>query len=151
MAEEFKIIETQEQLNAIIADRLNRAKTQHDTEISTLNGQIQTLTAENTRLKGEAEQTANWGTELESLRQKVTTYETDSAKRDIAEAFGLPKGFYSRLRGTTPEELKADAAELAKVVTASQAIVPPLGSAEPSGEEDPTKAGLRNMIKNKGE
>lgn len=89
-------------------------------------------------------------TKIKELEDKVKKYESDSVKTKIARAAGLPDEMADRLRGTTEEEMKADAESLAKIV--SKKDVAPLGDPEPNrGDGDDGKdkmtAGLKKMLK----
>lgn len=52
--------------------------------------------------------------------------------RDVAAKHGLPPALAARLQGSTPEEMEADAVELAKLVAPN-----PTGSGDPKGGLDP--------------
>ena len=89
-------------------------------------------------------------TKIKELEDKVKKYESDSAKTKIARAAGLPDEMADRLRGTTEEEMKADAESLAKLV--SKKDVAPLGDPEPNrggGDDgdDKKNAAFRKMLK----
>lgn len=93
---------------------------------------------------------ANKTAEQKSAEARATAErERDEArlellKRDAAEDAGLPKAWASRLRGSTKEELEADAKELAKDLApktppATGRPVPELRSgALPAGDSRPT-------------
>ncbi|MBQ3281563.1 MAG: hypothetical protein IJH41_04045 [Eubacterium sp.] len=89
-------------------------------------------------------------TKIKELEDKVKKYESDSVKTKIARAAGLPDEMADRLRGTTEEEMKADAESLAKIVVKKE--VAPLGDPEPGrggGDDgdDKKKASLKKMLK----
>lgn len=149
---EFTPIETQEALNAIIKERIDREKKAHNLALGTLNEQIQTLTAENARLQDEAKKYQGYESDLAALRTKVANYETDSVKRGIADEYGLPKGMHSRLLGDSEAAWREDAAELSKLYAVA-GDPPPLANPESEiGAGDATQNALRKMVKNmKGE
>ena len=87
---------------------------------------------------------------IKELEDKVKKYESDSVKTKIARAAGLPDEMADRLRGTTEEEMKADAESLAKLV--SKKDVAPLGDPEPDkgsggSDDDKKNASLKKMLK----
>lgn len=132
MSEEFKPIETQEELNAIIQRRIEQAKRSAEQELAGKYADYEDLkakaqTADN--LKAELETKNNRIAELEPLEDKVHTYEIDSVKTRVALEEGLPYKFAERLTGTDEESIRADAKSMAKLIGANQGA--PLGGAEP--------------------
>ena len=134
---DFKVIETQEQLDRIIGDRIKRAeqkaaekysdydalKTQnadYAAQISQLNEQIQK----------QSEASKGTETEIADLKKKVQSYETASVKTKIALEMGIPYQMASRLNGSTEEEIRADADGLAQLIGKGKPVAP-LGSSEP--------------------
>lgn len=119
MSEEFKTIETQEALDAIIRNRLER-NTRSVTEEVTKKfegwispedakkstNQIAELSA---KIKENEAQIAD-------LTAKNSAYEAASVKAKIAQEAGLPPELANRLSGSTEEELKKDAQALAEIV-----------------------------------
>lgn len=150
MAEEFKKIETQEELNAIIGERLKRSETKHAEETAGLRKEIETLKAEKDALSKEKEGTsaimAEKDKNLTELQAKVQKYESDSVKTRIAKEVGIPEGLIDRLRGETEEDLKKDAESLKALLPKHQA--PGKGNApkDADGSENDTRAGLREML-----
>lgn len=111
MSEEFKPIETQEQLNAVIGERLSRVEKKYSEEAAGLRKEIDTLTAKG---KEDASKIADLEKTKAEYEAKVKKYETDSVKTRIAREFNIPDAFADRLKGATEEELKKDAEALAK-------------------------------------
>ncbi len=111
MADDFKPIETQEQLNAVIGERLSRVEKKYSEEAAGLRKEIDTLTAKG---KEDATKIADLEKSKSEFEAKVKEYETASVKTRIAKEFNLPDAFASRLQGATEEELKKDAEALAK-------------------------------------
>ena len=128
----FKPIETQEALNAIIKDRIDRAKKsvheqfagfeeykakaeKYDSEIAKLN---ETLSGKETELK--------------ELRKKVSEYETDSVKKGIANEFGLKPGMEKFLTGSDEKAWRSAAEELSAY---TKTPYPRPSTTEPTGGE----------------
>ncbi|MBR1750840.1 MAG: DUF4355 domain-containing protein [Ruminococcus sp.] len=124
---EFKVIETQEELDNIIRDRLAR--------------NTKTVTAEVTRqyegfispdeqaklTKKIEELTASLSekdTSIADLTAKNAAYETAAVKARIAREYGLPAELADRLSGTNEQEFKADAEALAKFVNTAKELPP---------------------------
>ena len=150
----FTPIETQEQLDAVLGERLTRAKEATRKEfdgwispeelqkqtadlnekMGVLDSQIKSLTEEKETLKNQ-------------LSEKDTTiakYEADSVKTKIVVGAGLRMDYASRLRGETEEEWRADAEALAKDFAAAH--TPPLGSSEPKPDKKTTKDQLQDWL-----
>ncbi len=150
MAEDFKKIETQEELNAIIGERLKRSETKHAEETAGLRKEIETLKADkealSKKMQEETAKYAEYDKNLTELQGKVKKYETDSVKTRIAKEVGIPAELFDRLRGETEEELKKDAESLKALLPGRQA--PGKGNAprEVDGDEADTRAGLREML-----
>lgn len=142
----FTVIETQEQLDQVIGDRIKRAeakaaekyadyeslKTQnasYATQISQLNEQLQKQTETITGNK----------TTIEDLTNKVHKYETDSVKTAVALEMGLPYQMAGRLAGNNEEEIRADAEAMAKLIGSPKPAAP-LGSSEPVNTNTPDAA-----------
>ena len=121
---EFKPIETQEALDAIIKDRIERAKKSAADEVAKKYegylspddvkkhiDQIAALTAK----ISESE------TKIADLTAKNSAYEISSVKMKVAHETGLPYELADRLSGTTEEEIRKDADALSKFAMHPQA------------------------------
>ena len=154
---EFKAIETQEELDRIIGERLTRDREARQKEIKekygdldelvkakqTLETQVGTLS---NQIKEQTEKYANYDTQLAEMQAKVKTYETASVKQRIANECGVPFDLAGRLNGETEDEIRADAQAVAKYLKPKDA--PPLGSTEPvaaNGKEAAMKQLLNNL------
>lgn len=158
---EFKVIETQEQLDHIVGERLARerdkvterltaeynekysdydtlkeARAEYDAKIEQLTN---SLNEANEKLSG-TDQT------IGELNKKIAAYETDSAKTRIAIECGIPIELANRLTGTTEEEIRKDAENLSRLVT-QPTYTPPSPKNEPV-EEDGVMAAFRKLNPN---
>lgn len=148
---EFTPIESQEQFDEAIRDRLARANKKHEEETATLNEQIKTLQTEvetlNATLKDHEIKYADYDTQVQQifdLQTKVANYEALSVKRDIADEFGLPKDLRDRIQGSNADEWRADAEKLAKFARPNQ--VAPLANPEGNPNEgDKLTAAFRKL------
>lgn len=132
---EFKVIETQEALDAVIKDRIDRAKKSAADEtakkyegwISPDDAKKHTdqITALTDKLK-ESE------TKIADLTAKNSAYEIASVKTKIAHEVGLPYELADRLSGTTEEEIRKDADALSKFAMHPQAT-PSFSAETPPG------------------
>lgn len=116
MPEEFKPIETQEALNAIIQSRLERNTRSVTEEITKkYEGWIPPDDMQKTaeQIAGLNAKIAEQATAIDELTAKNSAYETSSVKMKIALETGLPPELAERLNGSTEEEIRKDAESLA--------------------------------------
>jgi len=147
---EFKAIETQEQLDAIIKSRLDREKAKYS-DYDTLSEKIKKLETENSNLKQtitdkETSVSTNL-TRISELEKDVTSWKQKSLKQQIAMKNGLPFDLADRLQGDTEESLNEDAERLASLVNVKN-YTQPLADKEPNFETKGTDAAWRDVVKN---
>lgn len=147
---EFKVIETQEQLNAIIKARLDREKEKY-ADYNQLAEKIKKLETENTSLKQtitdkETSESTSL-TRISELEKDVTTWKQKSLKQQIAMKNGLPFDLADRLQGDSEESLNEDAERLASLVNVKN-YTQPLADKEPNFESKGTDAAWRDVVKN---
>lgn len=139
----FTVIETQEQLDAVIGDRIARAekKAQENAakeyaDYAQLKEKVATYEAQLTdygkKLTEAAETAKSHTAEVETLRAKIKDYETASVKARIAHEAGLPYELANRLTGDTEEAIRQDAEIMAKFITKPTA--PMRSTEEPIGD-----------------
>lgn len=113
---EFKTIETQEELDNIVKERIRREREKYS-DYEELKNRVSELETENSALKSTVEDDKQTRADLDAqiidLQGKVTNYETASLRTRIALQNGLPYDLADRLQGTDEEALKADAERLA--------------------------------------
>lgn len=148
----FKAIETQEELDRIIQDRLNRQKETLEKQYAgheQLEAQNKTLESTVAQLEKTISETGESAKHhdqtVAELTAKVAGYETASLKTKIALQSGLPFDLADRLVGTDEESLKADAERLAAFSKPAQ-TVPPLKTTETPLKSD-DDADLKSMLK----
>ena len=147
---DFTVIETQEQFDAAIKDRLGREKakfaeqlagydetkaklTDAEKQIADL---TEALTAANEKISGFDEQIA----ERDS---KISDYATRAAKTQIAHEMGLSFDAIDFLKGETEDDIRKSAESLKNLVGAQK--VAPLASND-GANLDPKEAALRGML-----
>ena len=155
MSEEFKAIETQEQLDSIIKDRLQRNDRSWSEKYSgylspdevasktkELEDQISQL---GNSLNAATEKTKTDAATIKGLEEKVKSYETASVKSRIAHELGIPYELANRLNGETEEDIRKDAESLKPLVT--KTVIPPLRDPESRdpGSGDAKKDSLRKL------
>lgn len=120
----FKPIETQEQFDELIKDRIARAESSAEKIAAEKYADYESLKEQvagfddvkadlETQLKEATEKLAGNGTEVEGLNAKIKQLETDSLKVKIAYELGLPLDMADRLRGETEEDIRKDASTMA--------------------------------------
>lgn len=149
---EFKTIETQEELDKIISDRLARQKETIEAKYADydeLKSKISTLETENAAFQASIEETGEsskaWEQEKADLTAKIAGYETAQLKQKVAIQAGLPIDLADRLTGNDEETLKADAERFSSFIK-PKIPTPPLKSVEPNLKEDENKE-LKSMLK----
>ena len=153
---EFKVIETQEQLDAIIGDRVARAEKKGEekalkqySDYEDLKKQLEEKTVKlkelNSQLTAQTETASTSAKELEDLKAKLHQYETDSVKTRVAHEVGLPFDLAARLSGDDEDAIRADAKALVEVVGKAKPAAP-LGSAEPVVKGNDRDSALREML-----
>lgn len=141
MAEEFKAITTQDELDNVIKDRLARQKEtiesqyQDYEEIKKRKEELETEVGSlNETIKATNEKYANHDADLSDLNAKLKDYEMSNMKTKIALQYGIPYNLASRLVGEDEETLSKDAESLASLVKQKEPIAP-LKDIEPKVDE----------------
>ena len=146
---EFTPINTQEEFDAAIKDRLGRQESKIRGEYAdydNLKKQSETWTAEKQSYeKTIADNKTAYETlngQLTEANGKIAQYETDALKTKIAIETGLPMELRSYLSGSTEDEIKKSAEQLGKYTKGSQTL--PL--ANPEGEQGKDQFELTGKI-----
>lgn len=148
---EFKVIETQEELDAIIKARLERerAKVNDDSnkQIEELKKQIQALENEKQSAVKSIEDLKNKNSEIETLQKQIAGYEKTELKRKIAFEKGIPYNLADRIQGEDEEAMTKDAESLSEYFKETK--VAPLKNLEPEIETGIDGA-YKNLLNNLG-
>ena len=156
---EFKVIETQEQLDAIIGERVKRAERRAEEKASEKYADYNDLKTKaeayekqiaelSEQIKGSETKQADSAKQIEDLTGKVHQYEMASVKTKIALETGLPYQLADKLSGDDEDAIRADAKRMAEFVARPAA---PMGSMEPDeASADPGKTALLNMARQLG-
>ena len=150
---DFNPITTQEEFDAAIGERIKReresmAKKYGDYDdlkkrVADQETQIGTLTKER---DDNAKKYAEYDKTVADLQAQVKGYETSSVKMRIAHETGIPYEMASRLSGETEEDIRKDAAMLARFVTKGKYIGPMKGDGHDG--ESAERASMRQMLQN---
>lgn len=141
----FKAIETQEELDRIITDRLSRQKEGFDKQLGEFD-QLKTANADLEKQVGALQSTIeqsktgqeDYAKQLSDLNSKVAGYETANLRTRIALQNGLPYDLADRLVGEDEESIKADAERLSSFVAKPHSA--PLKDVEPNIQKDENSA-----------
>ena len=146
---EFKIIETQEQLNEIIKKRLEREKLKV-ADYDDLAEKVKNLEADNLNLKNTIKTyKENEGTNLtkiSELEKTVSGWEHKALKQKVAISHNLPFDLASRLVGDSEESLNEDAERLASLVNVSKSTQYTQPLADPEQNVNATDAAWKGML-----
>lgn len=150
----FKVINTQEEFDEAIKERLDRAVKKYEGYKSP--EEVEQLeTSYKEKLEGfkdfiSQDEFNKTKSELEkqvaSLTAENGTLKTNALKESIAEKAGLPRGFASRLSGTTEEELTKDAESLSGMFKSSH-VLPMAGQDTQTNKSDAKRSALENLVK----
>jgi hypothetical protein len=120
---EFKIIETQEQLDEVIKKRLEREKAKY-ADYDSLSAKVQDLETEKLKLTElldkQKEIEGNDKNKIAELEKGIHGWETKALKQKVAIKYNLPFDLADRLKGDSEESLTEDAERLASLMVASQ-------------------------------
>lgn len=127
MSENFKPIETQEELNNLIASRLERAKESVKREYEekykdydAYKSQIEALNNDKTTLENQLNELNGKLSTFDALDAKTKKLEAENLKIKIALSEGIPFEMAGRLAGETEEEIKRDAKAMANFISVSK-------------------------------
>lgn len=133
---DFTPIESQEQLNAIIGERISRAEqkaaekySDYDSVKKQNEEYASQLADLQKQLQAQTEKIESHQAEVDSLNAKVRDYESSSLKTRIALETGLPYKMAERLAGEDEKSIRQDAEMMVKLMGSNK--VAPLGNPEP--------------------
>ena len=140
MSENFKPIETQEELNNLIASRLERAKENVKKEYEekykdydAYKSQIEALNNDKNSLETQLNELNEKMSTFDALDAKNKKLEAENLKIKIALSEGIPFEMAGRLAGETEEEIKRDAKAMANFISVSKPM--PIKSTEQKQRE----------------
>ena len=156
---EFTQIETQEQFDAMVKDRVERAKSagakearkEFETQLKDLEGIKEQLTSKDSEIEAlkakitdfESEKKANEES-YQGMQKELSELKLKALKTNVAIEAGLPADLADRLTGEDEETLKADAEKLASFV-GSKRVAPNFTNEEVP--TDPKEEGYREMAR----
>lgn len=145
---EFTPITTQEDLDKIIKNRLDRERAKYS-DYDTLQTKIEELEKEKLNLQstidGYKKSDSNNISKISDLEKKVSEWEMTSLKQQVALRCGLPFELHDRLTGVDEESLTEDAQRLASFMNTSKII--PLKDTEPVETGNSLTAAFRQAVR----
>lgn len=145
---EFKVIESQEELDKVIQKRLERNTREVEErykdymspdDVSALKGDYET------KIKTYEEKIAGNDAIVAELTTRATTAETKLIKTNAANKNGIPLELASRLQGSSEEEIDQDAQAFASLLKPKTPA--PLFTGEPAGTKtDSKEAALMQLL-----
>lgn len=154
---DFKAINTQEEFDAAVKDRLDRQAAKFadyddlkaaKKELDELKGkkldeQLAALQAEYDKAKTTL---ADHDKIVSDLTTRATNAEHKLKQREIAHAAGIPVELADRINGSTDEEMTKDAEMLAKFAKGGGSVLP-LGNPDGSGSKTSLEAAYSSLAK----
>lgn len=147
---DFKIIETQEELDSIIEKRLSRER---EASNKRFEGYVspedhkkaiaEAIAKEKQALEDFKKAHEGDAKTIEELTAKNKSLETAELKSRVAHELGLSYDWISRIGGEDEESIRADAESLKKLVGAGQTVLPTKSTEETGVGDD---AGYRTLI-----
>lgn len=132
---DFIAINTQEEFDKRISERLRRESEKYQEQINNLTKENENLSVQlgekNRALEKSSKDIEGYTSQITELSGKMTRYEMEKLKTTIALQNGIPYDLASRLQGDDEESISEDAKRLAEYVN-RQPVAPPK-SVEPSG------------------
>ena len=121
---EFKEIKTQEELDNIIKERINREQAKYEEKLKNYNSiEKELIELKETTLK-EQEKMKSLNNDLEKVNKIVEEYKLKEIKNTMAFKYNIPYELSDRLRGKTIEQIENDAENLSNLVRKEPAIQP---------------------------
>ena len=148
---DFKVIESQEELDAIIKPRLERAikkakeeaKEEYESSLKSLNDENSSLKSEVGQYKKSLESMKEKDEQITGLNKTIESYKREDLKRKIAVDCGLPFNLSNRIQGEDEESMRKDAESLSNFIKNSNPSVVPLKNVNGIKDDD---SGLRSLL-----
>ncbi|WP_076647299.1 phage scaffold protein [Latilactobacillus sakei] len=145
----FKTIETQEELDKIIKDRIDRVNEKY-ADYDQLKSRNEELTAENSALQTTVSETSEkvkgFDQEKADMMAKISGFETSKLRTQVALKHGLPIDLADRLQGEDEAALTKDAERLSGFMKPDNPT-PPLANPEGPQGSDKNES-YRKLIEN---
>jgi chromosome segregation ATPase len=127
---DFQPVDSQEKLNNIISERLERQQKQFDSKIKdfeNLQSELKTLQNEKSEFDGQLEKLNN---ELKEKKSLVEKFELKEQKFNILRDVGLSSNYINNITGNNPDELTNSAKQLKELIKSNSGISLPKNDPE---------------------
>lgn len=145
---DFKVIESQEELDRILKDRLERAEKKAKEEmqgiIDSLESENAGLKEENTNYQKQLEEIGEKDKTISSLEGEIESYKMAELRRKVAIENSIPYSLADRIIGDDEESMAEDAKRLAEFV-GKKDYVPPLKTYEDK-DSDSTQGAYKTLL-----
>ena len=145
---DFKVIESQEELDRIIKDRLDRAVKKAKDEMQDMIDSLKTenagLKEENTNYQKQIEGIGEKDKTISSLEGEIESYKMAELRRKVAMENNIPYSLADRIVGDDEESMTEDAKRLAEFVGKKE-YVPPLKNYE-DNSPDSTQVAYKTLL-----
>lgn len=148
----FKVIETQEELDRIIGERLKRERdsakekyADYESFKKKAEKYDAAVSEYEERINGLTEKLNKHDREVAELNAKATKAETELLKNRIANENKIPFELATRLHGETEDEIREDAKNFSSFVVPPQPA-PPLHSSDPAQTSITTDAAYKGLL-----
>lgn len=153
MAEDFKIIESQEQLDSVIKARLEREDAKHAKQLAEIEEKNKQQLAEAQKQIGELTEALNtikesakaYDEQIAERDAKIKDYELRSIRTQTAHELGLSFEAVDFLKGDDPESIRASAEALKSLV--GQRTTPLANPDTTVGAENKTESAYMSMVR----
>lgn len=147
---DFTPINTQEELNTVIGERLKREREtvtkEFQSQITAKDGEIAGLKKTQEDLNKKLEDANQKISGIPALEEKIKGYERASVKSKVAREIGIPFELADRLTGETEEDIRKDAESMKKMIGAAQPQAPLYNHDGNGGGGSSKDAALRGLL-----
>ena len=152
---EFKTIKTQEELDLVIKDRIDRLTRKHNEEIEKLKAEIPNYEELKNHLNDSLAAEQKSKEMIESLNAEIEKMKSDHKATDLQlfklncmNDYGIPKTFENFIIGNSEEEIESKTKELSGLIeyhNGTKTAISPLADLESSNTDSPMLRMVREL------
>ena len=147
---EFEPITSQDQLNAVIGNRLQRERESLAKQYEGFDGFKEKAEAYDKDIAERNAKISDLTAQLAERDGQIEAFKISSTKRTAAEKYGIPSAFADRISGTTEKEIMTDAEGMSKFFKAQQPSYPTRSHTEQADVAKDGYADLARRLVQKG-
>ena len=152
---EFTPINTQEELNNVIGERLRREREtvtrEFEQRITEKDGEIGKFRTDIEALNKQLEDANQKVSGIPALEEKIRGYEIASVKSKVAREVGIPYELAERLSGETETDIRKDAEGLRKLIGSTKPTAPLAGGERGGSKSTENEAWMKVVQDMKGD